>query len=146
MKKNTWVAVALAASSVWGCAGTMVSRVAHVRPSKRYRYEIEIRANEAVYGGPCRPPSFIPTYVDTSHWIYTNVLEGTIPAEQIVLTYERGKTDYPWPQSALRGSITISGDAMRIELETPYYRQDSTIKRHDPYRFNGNFTLERQAP
>jgi hypothetical protein len=76
-------------------------------------------------------------------WIYTRTIEGEISASQIILTHERGKTENPWRQQALRGTVTFSPEHMHVALECPNYKQDGTIYRYVPYDLNGDYKLEK---
>lgn len=119
--------------------------VAHFTHDARGGYEIQLDASYRTCSrGPCRFPSFIPRTFDTTDWIYTKVIEGEIPAAQIVVTHERGKTEYPWPQSRLRGSITFSPGHMRVALDSPYYKDGVSIHHYEPYSLNGDYTLQPQ--
>jgi hypothetical protein len=117
-----------------------IDPVARVSTHTRYKYEIEIHARVDSYGGPCNPTCF-PTRIDDRHWIYVNRLEGMIPAEEMLLTYERGKFDFP--QSALKGSVTIANDVLTVDLQRPYYKVN-TVDHYTPYPYNGRFELRRR--
>ena len=77
-------------------------------------------------------------------WLYAGTIEGEISANQIILTHERDKTKYPWPQQALRGSVTFSPEHMHVALECPNYKQDGVIYRYVKYDLNGDYKLERR--
>jgi hypothetical protein len=121
----------------WSCLGPEVDPVARVAPHSRFKYEIELHARINVYGGPCNPTCF-PTRIDDSHWLYVNRLEGVVPADELLLTYERGKLDFP--QSALQGTVTFSGNRMTVELRTPHYNRN-TVEHYHTYSYNGSFEL-----
>ena len=70
------------------------------------------------------------------------MIEGEIPAAQAIVTHEQGKTEYPWPQSGLRGSITFTPGHMRVVLDSPYYKHGVSIHHCEPYRLNGDYKLE----
>lgn len=119
-----------------------IDRVALVASHADYNYEIEIHARVDSYGGPCNP-SLFPTRIDERHWIYTNRIEGEVPASDLVLTYERDRTKYPWPQSALQGKITFGEGTMRVELDVPYYKTND-VDHYERYRFNGTYDLRQR--
>ena len=141
MAKAAVLILGLSAALLSGCAGPEVDPIARLRTSAEHKFEIELRANVPSYGGPCSV-TCIPTWIEESHWIYTNDLAGTVGADRIVLTYERGKLKYPWPQEALRGTLTFTDLELRVDLQVPYFRQDSTISHYTPYRYNGLFKLQ----
>jgi hypothetical protein len=117
--------------------------IAHFNHDSQGRYEIQLdasyRTGEHAAG---TFPSLISRTVDTTDWIYTSTIEGEIPASQIILTHERGKTEYPWPQQALHGAITFLPGHMHVALQWPYYKQDGTIYRYVQYKLNGDYSLE----
>jgi len=117
--------------------------VAHFARDAKGRYEIQVEASYRTCDrGPCRFPSLIPRTFETTDWFYTSSIEGEIPAAQVVVTHERGKTEYPWPKSKLRGSITFTADHMRVALESPYYKDGVHIHHYEPYRLNGDYILQ----
>jgi hypothetical protein len=117
-----------------------IDPVARVSTHTRFKCEIEIRARVDSTGGPCNPAWF-PTRIDDRHWIYVHRLEGTIPAEELLLTCERGKFDFP--QSALKGSVTIAADGLTVGLQRPYYKVN-TVDHYTSYPYNGRFELRRR--
>src|SRR5262245_251214 len=98
--------VVLLAPALLACCGmpAEIDPVARVSTHPRFKYEIELHARISSSGSPCAPRCF-PERIDDRHWIYVDRLEGRIPAVDLVLTYERGKFDFP--QSALKGWISI---------------------------------------
>lgn len=70
-------------------------------------------------------------------------MQGEVPADQMVLTYWRGKTNYPWPQQALRGSVTFTDGKMCVKLELPYYNEKGdAIDHYTRYKLNGVYSLK----
>lgn len=114
-----------------------IDPVARVSPHTRFKYEIELHARISSSGSPCSPSCF-PDRIDDRHWIYVNCVEGRIEAKDLLLTYQRGKFDFP--QSALQGSITIANDILTVDLQRPYY-QGNTVDHYTLYPYNGRFEL-----
>lgn len=134
-------------SGLWvGCeTGPKPKPIAYLRPGVQGNYEIQLDASyRTCLRGPCHFPSLIPRTYYMTDWIYTRAIEGKISAGEIILTHERGKTDYPWPQEGLRGMVTFSQGHMRIALECPNYKQDGTTSRFVPYALNGDYILQKQ--
>jgi hypothetical protein len=95
-------------------------------------------------GGPCNFPEF-PHAIDESHWLYTSTLDGEVSASNLILTYARWKTEYPWPQQALRGSVVFRDGKMRVALQCPRYdKAGESIDHYAPYELNGTYTLKFQ--
>ena len=117
--------------------------IAHLTHDSQGRYEIQLDASYRTCGHVAGTfPSLISRTCDMTDWIYTSTIEGELPASQIILTHERGKTGYPWPQTALHGAVTFSPGHMHVALECPYYKRDSTIYRYVQYELNGDYQLE----
>jgi hypothetical protein len=115
-----------------------IDPVALVAPHPKYKYEIEIRATVNDYGGPCNPPRLIPTRVGDHHWLYVNRLEGPVGGDEMLLTYKRD--DFEFPQSALKGTVTFTENAMTVQLQRPYYK-GNTVDHYTPYPYNGRYEL-----
>jgi hypothetical protein len=124
-----------------GCSTHRTSSVAVVTRDAQNRYEIRLDAVEWSMGGPCNFPQF-PHRIHGSHWIYTPTINGEVATNHLILTYERGKTEYPWPQQALHGTVVFTNGHMGVALQLPYFRDDGSIARYTPYKLNGNYTLE----
>ncbi len=123
-----------------GCSERRSSSVAHAARESSGGYEIRLDATEWSLGGPCNITT--PHKIAESHWIYTDTIQGTVAATNLVLTYERGKTEYPWPQSALRGSVTFSDGWLHVALERPVYVDGVSVDHYDRYPLNGDYKLE----
>jgi len=77
---------------------------------------------------------------ESSHWIYSNLKTGKINSSDIILTYERNETEYPWPQSKLKGFIEFSNDSLLINLKKPYYADGSNEPKYwVDYEYNGKY-------
>jgi hypothetical protein len=119
--------------------------VAQVARDSQGRYEIRLDASYRTCGHAAGTfPSLIPRTCDLTDWIYTGTIDGQVPASQIILTHERGKTESPWPQKGLRGSVMFLSGRMHVALQCPYYKRDGTIKRYVEYELNGDYNLVAQ--
>ena len=116
--------------------------VAQIARDSQGRYEIQLDASYRTCDHAAGTfPSLIPRTCDMTDWIYTGTIDGEVPASQIILTHERGKTESPWPKKSLRGSVTFSPGRMHVALECPYHKQDGTIQRYVAYELNGDYGL-----
>ncbi len=113
-----------------------------VRTSDEFNFEIEIPIHNEGRGN-------VHTFdvskyeFDSQHWIYVDKITGEINASDIVLTYERDKTNSPWKQSNLKGAIGFSRDSLTINLQTPIYVSASnTPEKWEDCRFNGTYFME----
>jgi hypothetical protein len=123
-----------------GCAERRSSSVAYVSRQPSGKYEIRLDATQWSLGGPCNLTA--PHKIPESHWIYTDTVQGIVPATNLVLTYERGKTEFPWPQSDLRGSITFSDGQLHIGFERPVCVDGVSVDHYERYPLNGSYKVE----
>jgi hypothetical protein len=89
-------------------------------------------------------PSDSPTLLEeirATNWLYTAKVDGEIQATQLILTDFQGRTEFPYAQSALKGSATFSGTQMRLTLEVTAYVDGKSIDHYDPSRLNGVYRL-----
>ena len=121
-------------------SGRHVEKRAIVSKIADGRFEIALNYSAWSFGGPCTF-SVIPKYYRASEWLYVNSLSGELPANNIILTYERGKTEDPWPQSALHGAISIDKNVLKVNLQTPNYKDGVNIDHYDSYVLNGTYDL-----
>ena len=137
------VIVATLVLSLTGCATHRRSSVATVSQDSQGRYEIRLDKVEWVAGGPCNIEW--PHRIYPSDWIYTASIDGEIPADHLVLTHERGKTEYPWPQEGLCGSVTFTNGQMQVLLKILWHPEGKeSVNRYMRYNLNGRYTLERE--
>jgi len=103
-----------------GCGNALKrNSVAHISPDLRHGYEIELSCSYRSFGGPCNFPQ-LPHRISESHWLYTDRIEGEVSTNHLILTYERGKTEYPWAQEALHVSAKIATRLISNQLRTFY--------------------------
>jgi len=125
-----------------GCGESLKrSPIAHASRDPQHGYEIQLDCSYSSMGGPCNFPQ-MPHRVSESHWIYTDRIEGQVSTNHLILTYERGKTEYPWPQEALRGTVTFTNGYMHVDLQTPIFADGTNVSSYVPYRLNGDYKLE----
>jgi hypothetical protein len=118
------------------------SPVAHVSPDPKRGFVIELDYSYRSFGGPCNFPQK-PQTINEADWIFTESTNGVVSADRLILWHGKSPKDkYGWAQQALRGSMTFSNGRMHIAFQVPDYRDDDSIRRHDPYKLNGNYKLE----
>lgn len=114
-----------------------------IRKSSKSKYEIEIPIHHEGRGNTHQldPSSY---EFNDSDWLYLDSDKSKINFDQIILTYEKNKTDYPWRQSNLRGSIEFKEDSIKISLTLPVYKDQDTIEDGwQDYKHNGTYKLKR---
>lgn len=80
---------------------------------------------------------------DQPHWIYLKSTRGKVNASEIILTYHKGKIEYPWIQSNLKGYIEFKNDSLSIKLLTPIYIENNTTPdKWEEYKHNGKYLIE----
>lgn len=120
------------------------SPVAHVLPDPQRGYVIQLDYSYRSFGGPCNFPQK-PRTITESDWVFTKMTNGEVSADRLTLWHGKSPNDaYGWAQKALLGSITFSNGTMHIDFQVPEYRDDDSIRRHDKYRLNGDYKLEKR--
>ena len=118
------------------------SSFARVSPDPKHGFVIRLDYSYRSFGGPCNFPQS-PQTIREADWIFTDTTNGVVSAGRLTLWHGKSATDeYGWAQQALRGSITFTNGSMHIAFQVPDYRDDDSIRRHDPYRMNGDYKLE----
>ena len=123
-----------------GCSEHRSSSVARATRQASGKYEIRLDTIEWSLGGPDNLTK--PHKIAGSHWIYADTTQGVVTATNLILTYEQGKTEYPWSQSALRGSVTFSEGQLHVALERPVYVDGISVDHYEQYPLNGDYRLE----
>ena len=116
--------------------------VAHISPDTKHGFVIQLDYSYRSFGGPCNFPQ-PPQTIKEADWIFTDTTNGVVSADRLTLWHGKSpKDEYGWAQQALRGSVTFSNGSMHIAFLVPEYKDDDSIRRHDPYRMNGDYKLE----
>ena len=68
-------------------------------------------------------------------------MEGELGTNQIVVTTERGKRDYPWAMQDLRGTISFSNSTITVQLQHPSYPDGVHMKGYMAYFLNGRYQI-----
>jgi hypothetical protein len=126
-----------------GCGdGFKRSPVAHIVSDQQHGYEIELDYSYRSFGGPCNFP-LKPQTISESDWVFTQTTNGVVSADQLTLWHGKSpKDEYGWSQQALRGSLTFTNGYIHVAFQVPDYRDDDSIRHHDPYNLNGDYKLE----
>jgi hypothetical protein len=111
--------------------------------AERYKYEIEIPYHFEGRGNIHAPFDLSKYEQETAVWIYINKTNGKIDANDLALTDYKGKVDYPWPQTDLRGYLEFTGDILILNFQVPYYKETETPDHWEPYKFNGKYKVGR---
>ena len=118
------------------------SPVASISHDPQHGYVIQLDYSYRSYGGPCNFPQS-PQTISESDWIFTATTNGVVSSDHLTLWHGKSPKDqFGWAQEALRGSMIFSNGTMHIDFQVPEFRDDDSIRRHDPYRLNGDYKLE----
>lgn len=114
-----------------------------VRNSDNYKFEIQINVHNERLGN-IHTLDLSKYEFESSHWIYVNSKRGKINSSNIILTYERNETEYPWPKSKLKGHIEFSNDSLLIKLKKPFYIDGNNEPEYwVDYEYNGKYLMEK---
>ena len=120
----------------------VIEPVAYQRRLDDGMYEIQLRYSVTTSGGPCLNKSFFSS--TTSHatnWLYVKSIAGTVNADQIVVTIEAGKRDYPYAIKNMRGAVSFDNGTMKDQMERPKYPDGVHMQGYAPYYLNGMYRI-----
>lgn len=126
-----------------GCGGQekpKVDPVAYAQKLGDGTYEVQLRYSVRTYGGPCNL-SFTPTTSLDTNWLYLKSVEGVLNANQVIVTTENGKRDYPYATKDMRGTISFDKSQMTVQLEHPSYPDGVHMQGYMPYSLNGTYKM-----
>jgi hypothetical protein len=114
-----------------------------IRKSTVYNYEVELPVHHEGRGNIHQLDASKYSF-EGSDWLYLNKNLGKVYCKDIVLTYERNKTNDLHRQSNLRGFVTFKRDSILIRLIVPHYiDQDTIVDEWNNYEYNGNYKLKK---
>lgn len=121
-----------------------VDTVLTLRKSKDYKYELELLIHHEGRGNIHQLDASKYRF-ESSSWLYFNQDTGKVNCENLILTNERNKTQYPFKQSNLKGFIQFRKDSIKIRLIVPHYiDQDTIVDEWNNYEYNGNYKLKKE--
>jgi hypothetical protein len=143
--------LALAGALAWGACSTPSAgdfkkvfepTVMAARDSGR-TWELALRYS---FMAPPQPGTLAVMHrkIDGTFWFYLPTVEGTISAENVVLTLERGRLSEPYTVADLKGTIEFKAKTMVIALEVPEKKDGRTITSYQPFVGNGTYQLDQR--
>ncbi len=118
-----------------------------VAPSQKLTdgtYEIQLRYSVTSSGGPCLSKDFFKTWTSYStNWLYVKSLDGVQGAEQIVVTIEQGKREWPYAITNMQGTVSFANDTMTVQLQGPNYKDGVHMDGYVAYGLNGTYQIAR---
>jgi len=106
---------------------------------KAKKYEIQIKTNTTGRGNIHNPFSFSKYELNDNEWIYTNSINGKLPADSMIFTYVQRRIKFPWSYTNLKGFVSFESDS--IELNLFFYDRENIKAKDSPYEFNGKYKL-----
>jgi hypothetical protein len=120
------------------------SPIAYLSKTVSGLYELELSGKRCVSSHD--PISaFFKSEIKVSHYLYLKKRNGKLNSEEFILTYEKGKIEYPYPVEKAKGMIQIDDKNAVIRLEMPVYMDSGQIEKYIPYEFNGTYQIEDKA-
>jgi len=119
----------------------VIERVAYAQALTN-GYEDQLRHSITSSGGPCLSKDSFKTWTNYStNWLYLKALDGVATADQIVITSEAGKRDWPYAITNMRGTVSFTNRAMTIQLERPRYPDGEHMAGYAPYQLNATYQI-----
>ena len=107
-------------------------------------YEIQLRYSVTSSGGPCLSKDFFKTWTSYStNWLYVKSLDGVQSAEQIVVTLEQGKREWPYAIKNMQGTVSFTDGTMTVQLQGPNYKDGAHMDGYVAYGLNGTYQIAR---
>jgi hypothetical protein len=105
-------------------------------------YEVQLRHSVTSSGGPCLGKDFFKTWTSYStNWIYLKALEGKMTADQIVVTTDAGKKEWPYATTNMQGTVSFVDDTMTVQLEAPSYPDGVHMQGYVQFYLNGIYQV-----
>ena len=120
----------------------VIESVAPVQKLTDGTYEIQLRYSVTSSGGPCLSKDFFKTWTSYStNWLYVKSLDGVQSAEQVVVTIEQGKREWPYAITNMQGTVSFTNDSMTVQLQGPKFRDGVHMDGYVAYGLNGTFQI-----
>jgi hypothetical protein len=132
-----------------GCGGEpatvppVIESVAYAQKLADGTYKVQLRYSVTSSGGPCLSKDWFKTWTSYStNWLYVKALGGVLTADQIVLTDETGKREWPYAETNMQGTVSFTNATMVVRLEKPGYDYKRNVQQgYVPYFLNGAYRI-----
>ena len=93
-----------------------------IRPgTKGFTHEVQIRGHGEGRGNIHNPFDWEIHHWDHSYWLYVNNIEGTVAANDLVLTSYWRCVESPWSYSNVKGHIEFQPGKVIVAIDLPRY-------------------------
>ncbi len=122
----------------------VIEPVANAQKLTDGTYEVQLRYSVTSSGGPCLSKDFFKTWTSYStNWLYVKSLEGVQSADQLVVTIEAGKKEWPYTITNMQGTVSFANGTMSVQLEGPNYKDGVHMDGYVAYGLNGTYQIAR---
>ena len=122
----------------------VIESVANAQKLADGAYEVQLRYSVTSSGGPCLSKDFFKTWTSYStNWLYVRSLEGVQSADQIVVTIEAGKREWPYAITNMQGTVSFANGTMTVQLKGPNYKDGVHMDGYVAYGLNGTYQIAR---
>jgi len=133
-----------------GCDKSVPPVIEHVANTKKQAdgtYEVQLRYSITSSGGPCLSKDSFKTWTSYStNWLYVKSLDGVQGAEQIVVTIEQGKREWPYAHTNMQGTVLFTNTTMTVRLERRGYDYKKNVETgYVPYFLNGTYQISERS-
>ncbi len=125
----------------------VIESVANAQKSADVTYAIQLRYSVTSSGGPCRSKDSFKTWTNYStNWLYVKSLEGVQSADQIVVTIEAGKKEWPYARRNLQGTVSFTNAMMVVRLHGPGFDYKKNVEKGIvSYQLNGTYRISESS-
>jgi hypothetical protein len=125
----------------------VIESVAHAQKLADGTYEVQLRYSVTSSGGPCLSKDMFKTWTSYStNWLYVKSLDGVQSADQIVVTTDAGKKEWPYAKTNLQGTVSFTDAVLTVQLQGPGYHYKRNVESGIvSYQLNGTYHISESS-
>ena len=131
-----------------GCGGEpasvrpVVERVAHAQALTNDTYQVQLRYSVTTSGGPCLNKDWFRTSTSyDTNWLYVKAIDGVWTADQLILTSDPDKMEWPYAITNIRGRVAFTNATMTVQLDRARYPDGEHLAGYTPYELNAMYQI-----
>ena len=133
---------------IGGCGGErgsvrpVIEPTAHAQALTNNTYQVQLRYSITTSGGPCMNKDWFRTSTSyDTNWLYVKAIDGVLTADQLILTSEAGKMEWPYAITNIRGRVAFTNSTMTVQLERARYPDGEHLAYYSPYELNATYQI-----
>ncbi len=125
----------------------VIESVAHAQKLADGTYEVQLRYSITSSGGPCFSKDWFKKWTNYStNWVYLKALDEAVTADQIVVTTDAGKREWPYAMTNMQGTVSFTNATMTVRLQMPGFDYKKNVEQgFVPYFLNGTYQITERS-